>query len=135
VLFGFHPAQLSAGQWRRFAGRGLYGVPVTDIRGGTAGRRATQALTRLRDKAALLCHLDIDVIDYARFPLADCPRYHGGLSLADTFDAIMAVAGHPALACLTLTEVNPDHDPTGELARDLVSRWATAITAGLRAGT
>jgi arginase len=31
VLFGFHPAQLSAGQWRRFAGRGLYGVPVTAI--------------------------------------------------------------------------------------------------------
>jgi arginase len=135
VLFGFHPAQLSAGQWRRFAGRGLYGVPVTDIPAGTAGRRATQALTRLRDKGALVCHLDIDVIDYARFPLADCPRYHGGLSLTDTFDAIMAAAGHPALACLTLTEVNPDHDPTGELTRQLVADWSAAIAVGLRPRT
>jgi arginase len=131
VLFGFHPAQLSAGQWRRFAGRGLYGVPVTSIPAGTAGRRARQALARLRDKPALLCHLDVDVIDYASFPLADCPRYHGGLSLSDTFDAVTAAAGHPGLACLTLTEVNPDHDPTGELSQELVSRWAKAIAAGI----
>jgi arginase len=132
VLFGFHPAQLSAGQWRRYAGRGLYGVPVTDIPAGTAGRRAAQALARLRGNDALVCHLDVDVIDYARFPLADCPRYHGGLSLSDTFDALRAAAGHPGLACLTLTEVNPDHDPAGELTSQLVSRWSAAVAAGLR---
>jgi arginase len=131
VLFGFHPAQLSAGQWRRFASHGLYGIPVTAIPAGTAGRRAGQVLARLQDKTALLCHLDVDAIDYASFPLADCPRYHGGLSLSDTFEAVTAVAAHPGLACLTLTEVNPDHDPTGELSRELVSRWATAIAAGI----
>jgi arginase len=132
VLFGFHPAQLSTGQWRRYASRGVYGVPVTDMPAGTAGHRATQALARLRDTGALVCHLDVDVIDYACFPLADCPRYHGGLSLSDTFDAVQAAAGHPALACLTLTEVNPDHDPTGELTSQLVSRWSAAVAAGLR---
>jgi arginase len=130
VLFGFHPAQLSAGQWRRFAAHGLQGVPVTAIAPGTAGRRAAQALARLRDKRALLCHLDVDVIDYAALPLADCPRYHGGLSVSDTFQAVTAAAAHPGLACLTLTEVNPDHDPAGELSRELVSRWAAAIAAG-----
>jgi arginase len=132
VLFGFHPAQLSAGQWRRYASRGVYGVPVTDMPAGTAGHRAAQALARLRDTGALVCHLDVDVIDYASFPLADCPRYHGGLSLSDTFDAVRAAAGHPALACLTLTEVNPDHDPAGELTSQLVSRWSAAVAAGLR---
>jgi arginase len=131
VLFGFHPAQLSAGQWRRFASHGLYGVPVTAIPARTAGRRAIQALARLRDKRALLCHLDVDVIDYASFPLADCPRYHGGLSLSDTFEVVKAVAGHPGLACLTLTEVNPDHDPAGKLSQQLVSRWAAAIADGM----
>jgi len=131
VLFGFHPAQLSAGQWRRFAGRGLYGVPVTAIPPGDAGRHALEALARLRDKPALLCHLDVDAIDYASFPLADCPRYHGGLSLPDTFDAVKAVAGHPGLACLTLTEVNPDHDPTCELSQQLVNRWTAAIATGM----
>lgn len=133
VLFGFHPAQLSAGQWSRFAAHGLYGVPVTAIRPGTAGPRARDALARLRDKPVLVCHLDVDVIDYASLPLADCPRYHGGLSLAGTFDAIAAAAAHPGLACLTITEVNPGHDPTGELTRELVSRWAAAVTAGLTA--
>jgi arginase len=98
---------------------------------GTAGRRAGQALARLHDKPALLCHLDVDVIDYAQFPLADCPRYHGGLSLSDAFDAVAAAAAHPGLACLTLTEVNPDHDPAGELTQELVSRWAAAVAAGL----
>jgi arginase len=125
------PAQLSTGQWRRFAGHGLDGVPVTGIAPGTAGRRARQALARLHDKRALLCHLDVDVIDYAQFPLADCPRYHGGLSLPDAFDAVTAAAGHPGLACLTLTEVNPDHYPAGELIRELVNRWAAAVAAGL----
>lgn len=132
VLFGFHPAQLSAGQWRRYASRGVYGVPVTDLPAGTAGQRAAQALARLRDVGALVCHLDVDVIDYASLPLADCPRYHGGLSLSDTCDALQAAAGHPGLACLTLTEVNPDHDPSGELTARLVSRWSGAVAAGLR---
>jgi arginase len=132
VLFGFHPAQLSAAQWRRYAGRGLYGVPVSEIPAGTAGIRATEALTRLQDKRAMVCHLDTDVIDYASFPLADCPRYHGGLSLADTFDAIQAAAGYPGLACLTLTEVNPDHDPGGKLTQHLVRGWAEAVASGLR---
>jgi arginase len=132
VLFGFHPAQLSAAQWRRYASRGLYGVPVTDMPAGTAGQRAAAALARLRDKDALVCHLDVDVIDYASFPLADCPRYHGGLSLSDTFDAVQAAAAHPGLACLTLTEVNPDHDPAGELTAQLVSHWSAAVAAGLQ---
>jgi arginase len=132
VLFGFHPERLSAGQWRRYASRNLYGVPVTAMPAGTAGHHATQALARLRDKHALVCHLDVDVINYARFPLADCPRYHGGLSLSDTFDTLQTAAGHPGLACLTLTEVNPDHDPAGELTSELVSRWSAAVAAGLQ---
>jgi arginase len=135
VLFGFHPAQLSAGQWSRFAARGLHGVPVTDIANQTAEHRAAQALTRLRDKSALLLHLDVDIIDYASLPLADCPRYHGGLSPQDTFDAITVAAGHPALACLTLTEVNPDHDPTGDLTQQLIAGWSAAVAAGLRTQT
>jgi len=81
------------------------------------GAAQPRPLARLQGKRALLCHLDVDVIDYAQFPLADCPRYHGGLSLPDAFDAVAAAAGHPGLACLTLTEVNPGHDPAGELAQ------------------
>jgi arginase family enzyme len=65
----------------------------------------------------------------SRWPTA--PRYHGGLSLSDVFDAVAAAAAHPGLACLTLTEVNPGHDPAGDLTQELVSRWTAAIAAGL----
>jgi hypothetical protein len=34
------------------------------------------------------------------------------------FDAVSAAAAHPGQACLTLTEVNPDHDPAGDLTRN-----------------
>jgi len=44
---------------------------------------------------------------------------------------VRAAAGHPGLACLTLTEVNPDHDPAGDLTQELVSRWTAAIAAGM----
>jgi arginase len=132
LLFGFHPAQLSAGQWRRYAGHGLYGVPVTDIPTATAGERARRDLGRLRDKTALVCHFDVDVIDYADFPLADCPRYNGGLSITDAFDAVQAAAAHPGLACLTITEVNPDHDPDGSLTRQLTTYWVDSVAAAAR---
>ena len=53
------------------------------------------------------------------------------LLASDAFDAVRAAAGHPGLACLTLTEVNPDHDPAGDLTQELVSRWTAAIAAGM----
>jgi arginase len=132
VLFGFHPAQLSAGQWRRFAAHRMLGVPVTDIPSGQSAQAARDALHTLAGRDALLVHLDVDVIDFPSFPLADCPRYHGGLSLPDTMAAVRIAAGHPNLACLTITEVNPDHDPDAILTRELVIAWSRAIAAGLR---
>ncbi|MDG4829416.1 arginase family protein [Solwaraspora sp. WMMD1047] len=131
VLFGFHPAQLSAPQWRRFAARRLTGVPVTDIPAGRAGPLAAASLAALTGRNALLLHLDVDVIDYPGFPLADCPRYHGGLAFPEAMAAVAAAAAHPGLACLTITEANPDHDPTGELTRRLVAGWVGAVAAGI----
>jgi arginase len=133
VLFGFHPSQLSAPQWRRFAARRLTGVPVTDIPAGQAGPVARASLAALGSRQALLLHLDVDVIDYPSFPLADCPRYHGGLAFSEAMAAVAAAAAQPGLACLTITEVNPDHDPTGELTRRLVAGWAAAVAAGVGA--
>lgn len=127
VLFGFHPAQLSPGQWRRYAAHRVTGVPVTDIPPGQAGALAQDVLRRLADRPALVVHLDVDVVDFASLPLADCPRYHGGLALDDVAAAIRAATNHPGLACLTLTEVNPDHDPTGRHARTLIDMWSRAL--------
>lgn len=131
VLFGFHPAQLSPPQRRRFTERHLRGVPVTEIPAGQAGHLAAEAALALSGREAVLLHLDVDVIDFPSFPLADCPRYHAGLALADAMDAVRAVAGHPRLAALSITEVNPDHDPGGELTQTLASAWAAAVGAAI----
>jgi hypothetical protein len=44
---------------------------------------------------------------------------------------VTAAARHDGLACLTLTEVNPDHDRPGALARTLVRAWSQAVSAAL----
>lgn len=135
VLFGFHPAQLSEGQWRRYAAHHLTGYPVTSVPPGTAGEVTSRALRALRDRPALVAHLDVDAIDFASLPLADCPRYHAGLSLDDAMAAVTEAVALPSLACLTITEVNPDHDPTGALARRLIRSWARAVADGHARGT
>jgi arginase len=136
ALLGFHPAQLSPGQWRRYAAHRLSGYPVTGIPAGRAGEVAGRALAPLRHRTALVAHLDVDIIDFAALPLADCPRYHGGLHLDDAMAAISQAAAHRSLACLTLTEINPDHDPTGALTRRLLTSWTRAVADGLgRRGT
>jgi arginase len=130
ALFGFHPAQLSPGQWRRYARHRLRGYPVTAIPAGHAGELAREALRPLAERPALVLHLDVDAIDYPSLPLADCPRYHEGLSLPDAMTAVAAAASHHGLACITLTEVNPDHDRSGEHARTLIDRWSRALAEG-----
>jgi arginase len=133
ALFGFHPAQLSPGQWHRLARHRPVAVPAPDVAPGDGRRAAETALTALGPRNALIAHFDVDVVDYASFPLADCPRYHGGLALDDALGAIAATAARPELACLTIAEVNPDHDRSGALAGRLVRAWAAAVAAGLAA--
>ncbi|MEV0719979.1 hypothetical protein [Asanoa sp. NPDC050611] len=47
--------------------------------------------------------------------------------------ALEVAVARPELACLTITEVNPGHDPSGALARRLVEEWAAAVAKGLSA--
>ncbi|MCS6626856.1 arginase family protein [Roseibacterium beibuensis] len=66
---------------------------------------------------ALVLHFDVDLIDFEDFPLSENLRRKQAL----TFDAAMTALGlllsAPKLAALTVTEVNPDHDPGGNLER------------------
>jgi arginase len=61
----------------------------------------------------LAVHLDVDVIDFVDLPLQENVGRNEGL----TFDAAMQALGillaHPAAVSLTISELNPDHDPDG----------------------
>jgi arginase len=57
----------------------------------------------------LLVHLDVDVLDFADFPLAENTRRNIGLKFDQLMAALRPLLAAPNLAALTVTELNPDH--------------------------
>ena len=79
------------------------------IGGGAAGeaRRVIGEWARAFDR--LLIHVDVDVIDYADFPIAENTRRHRGLTFRQAMEAIEVLVSAPNWSALTVAEVNPDH--------------------------
>jgi arginase len=80
---------------------------------------ARQALAWSEKFERLLVHLDIDVMAFTRFPLAENIRYegrHAGLDLSELAAVLDVVLAAPNWRALTLTEVNPDHAPDEAVA-------------------
>lgn len=78
----------------------------------------------------LLVHVDVDVLDFLDFPLAENVRRNRGLR----FDQLMAALGpllsQPNLAALTITEVNPDHgEDDGSTLRHFNEALAETLSA------
>lgn len=59
----------------------------------------------------LLVHLDVDVLDYLDFPIAENVRRCPGLSFGELSAALAELLAAPNWRGLTLSEVNPDHAP------------------------
>jgi len=59
----------------------------------------------------LLVHVDIDVLDYTKFPIAHEVRTSPGLELAQLADLLRVLCGLSNWSSLTLTEINPHHAP------------------------
>ena len=75
-----------------------------------------------------LVHLDVDVIDFVDFPVADFPQLNAGLTFTDAMACLRVFAASPGFAGLTVTEFNPDHaDEEGELAQGFVEGLARAL--------
>jgi arginase len=70
---------------------------------------------RTREWAAsfdrLLVHVDIDVLDYTKFPIAHEVRDTPGLELSQLTRLLRDLCALPNWRALTLTEINPDHAP------------------------
>lgn len=112
--------------------RHLLGVPLSHADGKQVAADPLGAATAARQHveasaAAIVVHFDVDAVDSADLPLANYPHHGKGLR----FDAAMAVLRElctsPAFAALVLTEVNPTHDPGG----DVLSRYIDGITTAL----
>jgi arginase len=59
----------------------------------------------------LLIHVDADVLDYTRFPIAENVRRGAGLVFSELAQVLRVMVQAPNFTALTLTEINPDHAP------------------------
>ncbi len=83
-----------------------------------AGQAARDQLTAAAGRYWV--HLDVDVLDERAFPATDY-LMPGGLSLAELGELIRPLLAAPALAGVSLACYNPQKDPAGRGARDVVS--------------
>jgi arginase len=129
VLFGFDPAELDTSQWTELVSRHLYAAPAPAVRTDPAGqaRAAVAYLERRTD--TYLVHLDVDVLHTGLFPLANFPHF-AGLTLDQVSGALAEFTGREKFGGLVITEVNPDHDPDGQL----LGRLARVVTGALAGG-
>ncbi|HEU5385006.1 MAG TPA: arginase family protein [Streptosporangiaceae bacterium] len=126
VLFGFDPAELDTSEWTELVSRHLYAAPAPAVRADPAGQawRALGYLNRRCD--SYLVHFDVDVLHTGAFPLANYPHF-AGLTLDEAAACLDVFAGGEKFGGLVITEVNPGHDPSGELLRTLAARVTRAL--------
>jgi formiminoglutamase len=78
--------------------------------------------------ATIYVDFDIDVIDRAQMPAAPGAR-PGGIPVRDFFAAARAIAAHPKVNCVDLTEFDPSRD-VGDIGALTAARWVAEILAG-----
>ena len=76
------------------------------------------------------------MIDFVDLPLQENVGRNEGLSFDTTIAALGTLLAHPAVASLTICELNPDHDPDGSavprFVEGIVERARSIAPAGSR---
>jgi arginase len=128
VLF-FGAGNITPGEAETIRARGLETITLADVQAdpvAAAGRAAAWG-SRFR---RLLVHLDVDVLSYTDFPVAENVRRGVGLRLEQLSAALPPLVAASSWRALTLTEVNPDHAPDeSEVFRRLIGMLADALPA------
>ena len=76
----------------------------------------------------LLVHVDVDVLSFVDFPIADNTRRADGLTLEQLTTALRPILASPGWRAITITEVNPDHAPDeAESFAELIDALCSAI--------
>jgi arginase len=107
------------------AGISSRAVPALRVEG--AARSAQWAREELTDCAGYWVHIDVDVLDPAVMPAVDAPD-PGGIAFAELEILLAGLVDTPDCLGLELTVFDPDYDPDGGYAAEIVS----TVVAGLR---
>jgi arginase len=108
----------------RAAGLAFRSVP--QLRGDGAGRTAQWAREQLAGCVGYWLHVDVDVLDPAVMPAVDAPD-EGGIAYAELELLIAGLVGTPDCLGMELTVFDPDYDPDGTYARELVAALVTGL--------
>jgi arginase len=130
VLLAWGPEQARPHERETIERLGLATVPVDEVRADPSGaaRRALESLSSRVDR--VLVHFDVDVVDFTDTPLSENPGRNEGIAYAQASAALAVLLASPALAGVTVTELNPDHveEDAGSIervARDLAEGLAS----------
>jgi arginase len=130
ALVGFR--QLDPGER---AGLGDLGLALPAMAARRLGMRVTAALALdavANEDGPVVVHLDVDVIDPAEMAVKGPGTGRQALSLAEVSDLLTALLGSPRVVALEVAEFQPDQDPEGLYARQVVDLIARAVARHLR---
>jgi arginase len=106
--------------------------PAPELRAEGAARTAQWARAQLADTAGFWVHVDVDVLDPAVMPAVDAPD-DGGIAHRELELLIAGLVADEGCLGLEVTVFDPDHDPDGGYAAELVDTLVAGLEP-LRAG-
>jgi arginase len=108
-------------------------VYASDIQSKGASATAREALTHVHaDSREFVLHFDLDVIAKEDLPAVNVPG-SGGLRIDDVRAALREFAAHKNLLGVNVAQYNPDKDPDGSGAKQIVDLLTEALAARLEA--
>ena len=109
------------------AATGIAHRSVPELRAAGAVRSAEWAVDRLGDVAGFWLHVDVDVLDASVMPAVDSPD-PGGIAFGELQQLIEVFSSYQECLGMELTVFDPDYDPDGELAGELVDTVVRALS-------
>ena len=102
-------------------------VPIAQVTADPRGAAHEVVNGLARRFERLLIHVDVDVLDYLDFPIAEETRRNRGLRFDQLVAALRELVAAPNWVALTICEINPDHDPDGSSLRELSEAIADVL--------
>jgi arginase len=127
AYWGVNLKGITAGERASVDRLGLRVVDTADAIAEPTGSMSALLDGWAEDYDAVLVHLDVDLINFLELPLSEEITRVGGMPLAAAADGVRTALRLSNAAGLTVTEVNPDHDPDGHAIQDLVATIATVF--------
>jgi arginase len=132
VLFGASSDRSQPGERATIERLGLEVISEAEVAADPVATAADAVRCVTRSTERYLVHFDVDSVDFADAPLSENTDRNVGLTLDTALAALAALLRGPALAGLTITELNPHH---AAAVPGLLERFAAGVAAAVAGPT